>query len=76
MKDIASMIGAFLGRVSRRVSQATCRHDYHWTFRDQRTFLKCTECKHETAGWDLTGVKSPRQTYAGDPDRFRMTRGK
>jgi hypothetical protein len=53
-----------------------CRHDYHWTFRDQRTFLKCVECNHETVGWDLTGVKSPRQTYTGDPDRFRMTKDK
>lgn len=72
MKDVSVMIGSFLGRVSKRVSRATCRHDYHWTFRNRRTFLRCVECGHETAGWDLTGVKPPKQTYSGDPDRFRM----
>ena len=70
------MIEAFLGRASRRVSQATCRHDYHWTFREKRTFLKCQHCKHETMGWDMNGVKPPTQRFAGDPERHRTERVK
>lgn len=76
MKDIASMIGSFLGRMSTKWEQATCRHDYHWAFRDKRTFLKCRKCKHETPGWDMNGVKPPTQRFAGDPVRHRVERVK
>jgi hypothetical protein len=65
------MVGAFLGRMSVKWDQATCRHDYHWAFSKNRTFLRCTKCKHETPGWDLTDTKRPSLRYPGDPDRFR-----
>jgi hypothetical protein len=60
------MVGTFLGRMSVKWDQATCRHNYHWAFREKHTFLRCTKCKHETAGWDLRDVKPPTRRFEGD----------
>lgn len=72
MRDIASRIGAFLGRVRAKIDQSMCRHDHHYAFAKERTFLRCHKCGHETHGWDMAGAKPPTQRFAGDPKRHRL----
>lgn len=38
-----------------------------------RICLRCTECGHQTPGWD-TGRPAYRRTYAGDTTRMRLER--
>ena len=76
MKGIASMIGAFLGRVRKSMDQAACRHDFKDAHSLTRMFLRCHKCGKETPGWDMAGMKPPTPRFTGDSDRHRIGRVK
>lgn len=74
INELAEYVGSKLGNARRAVRQATCRHDFLWTVRDKRTFLKCANCGKETAGWTNADLPKPTLRFAGDPERFRMVK--
>lgn len=48
-----------MSNVMRKVRQLLCSlrphggHDYHYTFEDGHTRLRCADCAHTTSGWRL-----------------------
>lgn len=49
------------------------RHNYEQRFGMRQITWVCSRCLKQKAGLRITG-KGPRQRFAGDPDRHRMTR--
>jgi hypothetical protein len=59
--------------VFERVRQAYCGlhgHDSLLQFEQDRMFLKCVSCGHETSGWELTEAP-PKVTLREDVSRRR-----
>ena len=48
-------------------------HDPLLVFEENRMFLRCTSCGHETPGWG-TGDRRPRLRFAGDATRHQLAR--
>jgi len=66
------------GRVLERIRQAFCGlhgHDTMLQFEQDRMFLRCVSCGHETAGWELNEVP-PTVTVRGDARRHAIVRPK
>lgn len=58
--------------------QATCGlhgHDTLLQFEQDRMFLRCVSCGHETTGWELTEAP-PTVTVRGDARRHAIVRPK
>jgi hypothetical protein len=63
-------------RVLDRVRQALCGlhgHDALMHFEQERMFLKCASCGHETPGWELNEPR-PIVRVRGDARRHAITR--
>lgn len=61
-------------RAITHIQSAVCGwhgHDPLLVFEDDRMFLRCTSCGHETPGWD-TGNRRPRRRFTGDARRHQM----
>ena len=64
------------GRVIDRVRQMFCGlhgHDSMLQFEQDRMFLRCVSCGHETPGWSLDETP-PTVTIRGDARRHAITR--
>jgi hypothetical protein len=64
------------GRVIDRLRQMYCGlhgHDTLLQFEQDRMFLRCVSCGHETPGWELNETP-PTVTLRGDPRRHRLAR--
>ena len=65
-------------RVTDRLRQVLCGlhgHDTLLQFEDERMFLRCASCGHETTGWELTETP-PTVTVRGDRRRHAIARPK
>ncbi len=63
-------------RLWKRVRYALCSlhgHDPLLHFDNQRIYLRCASCGHETPGWDLD-QRRPRMRFRGDPSRQYLSR--
>src|SRR5689334_15939117 len=63
-------------RIRGRVRQLLCGlhgHDMLLQFGQDRLFLKCVSCGHESPGWELTEAP-PRVIARGDARRHRLAR--
>jgi hypothetical protein len=59
-----------------RVRQMVCSlhgHDNLLQFGQDRMFLKCVSCGHESPGWSIADTP-PATTVCGDPRRHRLVR--
>jgi hypothetical protein len=73
--DEASTDG-FGGRVIDRLRQMYCGmygHDTLLQFQQDRMFLRCASCGHETPGWSLDEAP-PTVTMRADARRLRLVR--
>jgi len=64
------------GRVIDRLRQVVCGlhgHDTLLQFEQDRMFLRCVSCGHETPGWELNEAP-PTVTLRGDARHHRMAR--
>ena len=64
------------GRVIDRLRQMVCGlhgHDTLLSFEQERMFLRCVSCGHETPGWDLNETR-PTMTIRGDARRHVLAR--
>jgi hypothetical protein len=64
------------GRVIDRLRQMYCGlhgHDSLLQFEQDRMFLRCVSCGHETPGWELNEAP-PTVTLRGDARRHRLAR--
>jgi hypothetical protein len=62
---------SMLGRAMTAVQHAFCSlrgHDNLLHFDQNRMFLRCTSCGHETPGWEIEDTP-PRLRFHGDPER-------
>lgn len=67
-----------VARVADRVRQLLCGlhgHDTLLQFEQERMFLRCVSCGHETTGWELTETP-PTVTVRGDARRHAIVRPK
>jgi hypothetical protein len=63
--------GGVLSRLWRRVQYALCSlhgHDPLLHFEQNRMYLRCASCGHETPGWELD-ERRPRLRFQGDAKR-------
>ena len=63
-------------RVVERLRQMFCGlhgHDTLLQFQQDRIFLRCATCGHETPGWELNEVP-PNVTFRGDSRRHALAR--
>jgi hypothetical protein len=63
-------------RMMDRVRRAVCAlhgHDTLLQFEQERMFLKCVSCGHETPGWELNEAP-PTVSVRGDARRHAMAR--
>ena len=70
-------IGVF-ARLAERVRQTLCGlhgHDTLLQFEQERMYLRCVSCGHETSGWELTETP-PTVTVRGDARRHAIVRPK
>ncbi|HZR23842.1 MAG TPA: hypothetical protein VFA59_09660 [Vicinamibacterales bacterium] len=68
----------FGGRFMERLRQLFCGlhgHDTMLQFEQDRMFLRCVSCGHETSGWDLNEAP-PTVTVRGDARRHAIIRPK
>ena len=66
------------GRVVDRLRQMYCGmhgHDVLLQFRQDRLFLRCASCGHETPGWSLDEAP-PTGTMRGDARPLELARGR
>ncbi|HKB13189.1 MAG TPA: hypothetical protein VKD69_21140 [Vicinamibacterales bacterium] len=66
----------FGGRVIDRLRQMYCGlhgHDTLLQFEQDRMFLRCVSCGHETPGWELNETP-PTVTVRGDARHHRLAR--
>jgi hypothetical protein len=64
------------GRVIDRLRQMFCGlhgHDSLLQFEQDRMFLRCVSCGHQTPGWELNETP-PTVTLRGDARHHRLTR--
>ena len=65
-------------RLTERLRQMLCGlhgHDTMLQFEQERMFLRCVSCGHETTGWELTETP-PTVTVRGDARRHAIVRPK
>ena len=65
-------------RLADRVRHMLCGlhgHDTLLQFEEDRMFLRCVSCGHETSGWELTETP-PTVTVRGDARRHAIVRPK
>jgi hypothetical protein len=70
----AERADGFGERVLDRVRQAICAlhgHDSLLQFEQERMFLKCVSCGHETPGWELNETP-PTVSVRGDAGRHAL----
>ena len=63
-------------RMWKRVQYALCSlhgHDTLLHYDQNRIYLRCASCGHETPGWDLD-ERRPRVRFYGDPQRHYAER--
>ena len=63
-------------RVVERLRQMLCGlhgHDTMLQFQQDRMFLRCVSCGHETPGWELNEAP-PNVTFRGDSRRHAIVR--
>ena len=63
-------------RVVERLRQMLCGlhgHDTMLQFEQDRMFLRCVSCGHETPGWELNEAP-PNVTFHGDSRRHALVR--
>ena len=63
--------GSVFSRLWRRVQYALCSlhgHDPLLHFDQNRMYLRCASCGHETPGWELD-ERRPRLRFQGDAER-------
>ena len=56
-QDMETLTGDLSGRVMDRVRQMLCGlhgHDTLLQFQEDRMFLRCVSCGHETPGWEVS----------------------
>ncbi len=61
--------GRALARLWKRVQHTLCKlhgHDTLLHYDQNRIYLRCASCGHETPGWELDG-RRPRIRFHGDP---------
>jgi hypothetical protein len=76
MADRHAMTDGFGERVLVRMRQALCGlhgHDTLLQFEQERMFLKCVSCGHETPGWELNETP-PTVSVRGDARRHALAR--
>jgi hypothetical protein len=76
MVDHAQTADGFGERAWGRVRQALCAlhgHDSLLQFEQERMFLKCVSCGHETPGWELNEAP-PTVSVRGDARRHALVR--
>jgi hypothetical protein len=64
-------------RALNRLQHAVCAlrgHDSLLHFDQNRMFLRCASCGHETPGWDIDETR-PRLRFHGDPRRHVAAAG-
>jgi len=64
-------------RVIDRLRQAVCGlhgHDTFVQFEQDRMFLRCVSCGHETPGWALKGIPAPAPITAREDRRHALAR--
>jgi hypothetical protein len=67
-----------MSRFTERLRQLLCGlhgHDTMLQFEQERMFLRCVSCGHETTGWELTETP-PTVTIRGDARRHAIVRPK
>jgi hypothetical protein len=67
----ATRTGTLLSRLWKHIQFALCGlhgHDPLLQFDEQRIYLRCASCGHETPGWELD-QRRPRMRFRGDPAR-------
>lgn len=67
-----------IARVADKVRQFLCGlhgHDTLLQFEQERMYLRCVSCGHETKGWELTETP-PTVTVRGDARRHAIVRPK
>ena len=67
-----------MARVADKLRQIVCGlhgHDTMLQFEQERMFLRCVSCGHETNGWELTETP-PTVTIRGDARRHAIVRPK
>jgi hypothetical protein len=67
-----------MSRFTERLRQLLCGlhgHDTMLQFEQDRMFLRCVSCGHETSGWELTETP-PTVTIRGDARRHAIVRPK
>lgn len=73
---VGANLDGFGGRVIDRLRQMVCGlhgHDTLLQFEQDRMYLRCVSCGHETPGWELNETP-PTVTLRGDARRHRMAR--
>jgi len=69
-------VEGFGGRVIDRLRQMFCGlhgHDSLLQFEQDRMYLRCVSCGHQTPGWELNETP-PTVTLRGDARRHRLVR--
>jgi hypothetical protein len=75
MHDDAATVDGFGARVIDRLQQMVCGlhgHDTMLQFEQDRMFLRCQSCGHETPGWDLTETPPSITAQAVDERRHAV----
>src|SRR5262245_33631223 len=75
-READANVDGFGGRVMDRLRQVYCGlhgHDSLLQFEQDRMFLRCVSCGHETPGWELNETP-PTVTLRGDARRHRLVR--
>ncbi len=68
-RTVEPFAGRVLSRLWRQVQFALCSlhgHDPLLHYDENRIYLRCASCGHETPGWDLD-QRRPRVRFHGDP---------
>ena len=74
--DAIHVDSGFGSRVMDRIRQMFCGlhgHDAMLHFAQDRLYLRCVSCGHETSGWELNETR-PTVTARGDARRHAMVR--
>ncbi|HEX5475198.1 MAG TPA: hypothetical protein VFX12_11090 [Vicinamibacterales bacterium] len=73
--DVSGEDGAgFVSRVLVHLDQWLCGlrgHDPVLHFEGKRVMMRCTSCRHDSPGWEITG-HAPRRLYEGDARRHLL----
>lgn len=65
---------SLLARATRRIGRVLCGlrgHDELRHYEGTRVVMRCTNCGHDTPGWDTSG-RAPLQRFDGDARRHAL----